>query len=86
MILAALAFPLSACTSGEAEETDNGDSSEEQVEETGAETAAGATEASGEVAAEKICCGGGCDAPAGMCCNDDGTCGGNHEELPTWTP
>jgi hypothetical protein len=28
-----------------------------------------------------VCCGGNCDAPAGYCCGD-GTCGGNHAELP----
>jgi hypothetical protein len=28
-----------------------------------------------------VCCGGNCDAPAGTCCSD-GTCGGNHDELP----
>lgn len=28
-----------------------------------------------------ICCNGNCPTPAGYCCSD-GTCGGNHEELP----
>jgi len=30
-----------------------------------------------------ICCGGNCAAPAGTCCAD-GTCHGNHAELPIW--
>ncbi|MBC8368554.1 MAG: hypothetical protein H8E25_01005 [Planctomycetes bacterium] len=40
----------------------------------------------GDVAETKVlsevCCGGNCDAPAGTCCNDDGTCGGSHIKLP----
>ena len=28
-----------------------------------------------------VCCGGNCDTPAGTCCSD-GTCHGNHAELP----
>ncbi|MBT3339943.1 MAG: hypothetical protein HOM34_08965 [Planctomycetes bacterium] len=31
--------------------------------------------------AAAICCGGKCHTPAGYCCSD-GTCHGNHEELP----
>ena len=30
-----------------------------------------------------VCCGGACDAPEGYCCAD-GTCHGNHAELPKW--
>ncbi|HIA38331.1 MAG TPA: hypothetical protein EYN86_02305 [Planctomycetes bacterium] len=34
------------------------------------------------VAKSTVCCSGNCEAPAGTCCNDDGTCGGNHVKLP----
>jgi hypothetical protein len=90
MILAAFAFPLAGCSGGEAEEggTDNG-GVEGTEEGAGGEEGAGAEEASmnsgagvDEVAA--VCCGGGCDAPAGYCCSD-GTCNGNHAELPIHT-
>jgi len=40
-----------------------------------------ATETTGGEEAAAICCGGKCDTPAGYCCSD-GTCHGNHEELP----
>ena len=77
-----LLFPLAACGGGEGgDDAGDGDNGAAEASETAAGEQAGAEEA-----AEKICCGGGCDAPAGMCCNEDGTCGGNHEKLPVWEP
>jgi hypothetical protein len=49
-------------------------------ETTDPESAADAA-AAAEAVAEVLCCGGNCDAPAGYCCSD-GTCHGNHDELP----
>ena len=94
MILAAFAFPLAACSGGEeadgdgnggVEGTEEGGGTEEGA---GGEEGAGAEEASmnsgaGEAVAA-VCCGGACDAPAGYCCSD-GTCNGNHAELPVHT-
>lgn len=79
-VFAALLLPLAACSSGETEGTAGDGTAASTATETGAE----ATTTTGE--AEAICCGGGCDAPAGYCCQDDGTCGGNHEKLPVWQP
>lgn len=61
---------------GKSEPTDP-QGAQEDLSQVSAETA----EQAGDVAAKKICCGGRCDAPAGTCCTD-GTCYGNHEELP----
>ena len=83
LTLALLLLPLGACGGEETTDVDDGKNAIENAADNAEGAAADATEASGE-AAEKICCGGSpkCPAPAGYCCNDDGTCGDNHEKLP----
>lgn len=86
-LLAALLFPLAACSSGEAEDAggDGSSTSAASAGETAGESEAGAEATTTGGEAEAICCGGACDTPAGYCCSD-GTCGGNHEELPIHQP
>ena len=82
MFLAAFALPLVSCTAGEGDADQGGVEGTE--EGAGAAETTGAEEASmnsGTEAPAAVCCGGGCDAPAGYCCSD-GTCHGNHAELP----
>ncbi|HJM40393.1 MAG TPA: hypothetical protein QGG59_09775 [Planctomycetota bacterium] len=43
--------------------------------------ACGSAEEESSTEATAVCCGGACDAPEGTCCSD-GTCHGNHAELP----
>lgn len=77
LTLALLLVPLGACGG---EETTDADDATNAVENVADDATTKANEASNEVA-EKICCGGKCPTPAGYCCSD-GTCKGNHEELP----
>jgi hypothetical protein len=79
LLLAVGLVLLPSCSGGEAD--DYGTDQVEQV----ADDVNKAAEAGTEAAAEKVCCGGGCDTPAGYCCMD-GTCGGGHKELPVWQP
>lgn len=81
IFLAFLMLPLAACGNGESDEGSKADEAVEQVEEATKSAADEVTEAGAEAAADVVCCGGSCDAPAGFCCND-GTCGGNHAKLP----
>jgi len=74
LFLASLMLPLAACGGGESDDNTTIDNAVEQAEE--------ATKTAGEKAAEVVCCGGSCDAPAGFCHAEDGTCGGNHPKLP----
>ncbi|MDP7063346.1 MAG: hypothetical protein QF489_10510 [Planctomycetota bacterium] len=77
LTLALLLVPLGACGG---EETTDSDGATNAAENIAGDAATKANEAADEVAA-KICCDGKCSTPAGYCCSD-GTCKGNHEELP----
>ena len=80
LTLALLLLPLGACGGEETTDVDDAKNAIENAADDVEGAAANATEAADEVAA-KICCGGACDTPAGYCCSD-GTCKGNHKELP----
>jgi hypothetical protein len=82
LFLAALMMPLASCGGEEPDSAeDAADGAAAAVEEATETSAATATDAMDAVA-EKICCGGSCDAPAGFCHAADGTCDGNHKKLP----
>lgn len=80
LLLAVGLVLLPSCSGGEADDYYGTDQVEQVTDDVNK-----AAEAGTEAAAEKICCGGGCDTPAGYCCMD-GTCGGGHKELPVWQP
>ena len=81
LFLVAIMMPLASCGGEEPDTADDASNAIEEVSDAANATATGAADAADAVLG-KICCKGNCDAPAGTCCNDDGTCGGTHEKLP----
>lgn len=77
LTLALFLLPLAAC-GGEETNDDNG-AANGAAEAT--EAAGDAATAAGEAVADAVCCKGNCDAPAGYCCADDGTCNDTHPKL-----
>lgn len=82
LFLAALMMPLASCGGEEPDSADDAANDAGAAIEEATESANTAAADAMDAVAGKICCGGGCDAPAGTCCSEDGTCGGAHKKLP----
>jgi len=80
LLLASFLLALPACFGAKAEQTTVATEALQQADD----LAEQATVASSE-GVEELCCGGKCEAPAGYC-HSDGTCHGNHKEMPVWEP
>lgn len=81
LFLAAMMMPLASCGGEEAETSDDALKAITEAANEASEASADVATELGTTAAEVICCGGSCDAPAGTCCSD-GTCGDRHAALP----